>query len=174
VAAAATLDVLVATCIELGGSLPQEHRQAAWNVAMFRAAELGDPSLLAPAIEAAKQQSADPSHWRVVAQVLAGLAAATTSPEVTAVVRQHGAAASRLPETLHARLNAARTVRLAALSSVAAGLEAELNAAHDIPSIEGLGDKIVAAFKAGQLTVEQVTALTNLQDALCAAMERAA
>lgn len=174
VAAATTLDMLVATCIELGGSLPQEHRQAAWNVATFRAAELGDPSLLAPAIEAAKKQSADPSHWRVVAQVLAGLATAATAAEVAAVVRQHGAAASRLPEALHARLNAARTVRLAALSSVAAGLEAELNAAHDIPSIEGLGDKIVAAFKAGQLTVEQVTALTNLQDALCAAMERAA
>lgn len=171
-AATSAVDELVAAVLALAPSVAA-HRETAWGVAQARSAELGTGDLT-PRVQAAAAITKDPAAWTVVALVLAGLALATSKPEVGAVVRLHGAAVGKLPEALQVQLNAARTARLNALCDLAAGFEAELHAAGDIPTLEGIGDRIVDAFTAQRLTPDQMKKLADLQDRLCSGMERAA
>lgn len=172
IAAVATVDELVAVVLALAPTVAA-HREAARAIAQARSAELGTGDL-APRVQIAAGITKDPAAWTVVAQVLGGLALATDRKAVGDVVRMQGVAVGKLPEALQVQLNAARTARLNALSDLAAGFEAELNAAGDIPTLEGIGDRIVDAFQAGRLSAEQAKALADLQDRLCSGMERAA
>lgn len=169
-ASVASADELVAVVLALAPSV-SAHLEAAREVTRARASALGIADFGAR-ISAATAITKDPAAWTVVALVLAGLSLATTTREVADVVRAQGSAVGRLPEALQVQLNAARTARLAALTDLAAALEAELHAAHDIPALEAIGDRIVDAFQAQRITPEQMKALADLQDSLCSGMER--
>ena len=172
VAAAAGVDELVAVALALAPSVAA-HREAAWAVVQARSAELGSGDLT-PRVQAAAAITKDPAAWTVVALVLSGIALATDRKGVADVVRAQGTAVGKLPEALQVQLNAARTARLTELTDLAAGFEAELHAAADIPTIEAISDRVVDAFHAQRLTPDQLKALADLQDRLIGAMERAA
>lgn len=172
IAAVASDDELVAVVLALAPAVAA-HLDAAREVTRARASALGIADF-GTRISAATAITKDPAAWTVVALVLAGLALAADRKAVGDVVRMHGVAVGKLPDALQVQLNTARTARLTALTDLAAGFEAELNAAGDIPTLEGIGDRIVDAFQAGRLTAEQAKALADLQDRLCSGMERAA
>lgn len=169
-AGVASADELVAVVLALAPTVAA-HLDAAREVTRARAAALGITDFGAR-ISAATAITKDPGAWTVVALVLAGLSHATTTREVADVVRMQGVAVGKLPEALQVQLNAARTARLTALTDLAAALEAELHAAHDIPTLEAIGDRVVDAFQAGRITPDQMKALADLQDSLCSGMER--
>lgn len=184
-AAAATVDILIATHLELAPTVAQ-HAEAAKPIIRARAVALGTtPEDLGKHLAAASAISKDPAHWSVVATVLAGLHVAPTKADVNALVQSHGTAVTKLPAALKTSMNDARSARLAALArpaaaskpandDVAAAFEADLRAASDIPALEAVGDKITAAAKAGAITIEQAKGLATLQDTIATAMEREA
>lgn len=175
VAAAPTIDVLVATALELAPSVAS-CREAAWSSACARAAELGaDAETLTSGVTGARKISPDPAVWRTVAAFLGGLALATDRPAVDAVTKAQSAAVAALPDVLKAKMADAlkrRRAEVATPTTPAGKFEQQLRAAADIPALEAVGDAVATAYTLGEITADEVKALTKLQDELATAMER--
>lgn len=180
VAACVTSDELVAVRLALRPSLSALDKPAldqARDLTAARARELfGNTDDFNAAVAEAERVSKDPAHWSVVAEVLGGLAAASTVEATRAVVAQHAQATTALPEALKTKLSAVLRARRAALATppteVAAALEADLRAADGIPALDEVAEKIETAAKAGTITREQAGALARLYDLRVAELER--
>ena len=176
-AAAATIDILVATHLELAPTVAQ-HVEAVKPIVRARAGALGTtPEELGKLLTGASSITKEPQAWATVVKVLAGLAGATDRASVNAVAKQYGAAVGKLPEALKAQMNTARAARIAAVSppandDAAAQFEEEIKRAATIPDLEAVNDKITAAVKAGTVTHDQAKALVALYDKAATALER--
>lgn len=176
VAATASVDALVATCLELAPTVAA-HRDLAWAAARGRAIDLGETEeSFTEALKAAKAITREPSAWATVAAVTAGLDAAQNIEALKAVTQQHGAAVAKLPEALRAALNDRRKARRAAFAAepvpAAVMLEKLLRAAKTIPDVERVGEDISAAFESGAINADELTALAAVQDKVASDLER--
>lgn len=177
VAATASIDLLLATHLELAPSVAA-HQRAAGEMLAARAAALGaPPEELRRHLDAARGLSQDPAAWATVAAVLGGFAAAATKEAVGAVVRAHGAKVSSLPAPIKDRLNAARSERLGAITAgattdVAAEVEAAIRAARSIPALDALAERVEREHKAGRLTADQARALAKIHETAAMALEQ--
>jgi hypothetical protein len=176
-AAAATIDILVATHLELAPTVAQ-HVEAAKPIIRARAGALGTtPEELGKLLTGASSITKEPQAWATVVKVLAGLAGATDRASVNAVAKQYGAAVGKLPEALKAQMNTARAARIAVVSApanddAAAQFEEEIKRAATIPDLEAVNDRITAAVKAGTVTHDQAKTLVALYDKAATALER--
>lgn len=170
-----TIDVLVAATVELEPSV-STCKEAAWSVACARAAELGyDAEWLGSAYDKACAICPDPSAWRTVGAYLTALALSVDGAAVEKVTKDQAAALSKLPNELKTRMATAlkrRRQEVSIPNTPAGHLERQLRDAKDIPAIEAVGDIVTTAYTLGDITAEQVTSLTKLQNELALAMER--
>lgn len=180
VAACATSDELVAVRLALRPSLSALDKAAleqARDLTAARARDLfGNIDDFNGAVAAAEKVTREPAHWSVVAEVLAGLAAATALDATKSIVAKHAQATAALPEELKTKLSAVLRARRAALAAppvdAAAAIEADLRAADGIPALDDVVGKIETAAKAGTITREQAGALARLYDQRVAELER--
>lgn len=179
IAACASGDELVAARLALRHTL-----SAAGDVAAAEARKITadrakslfeDAEVFGAAVADAEKITKEPAHWTVVAEVLAGINAATTADATKAVVSKHAKSTAALPDALKARLSNALRTRRAALATpagVAAAIEEALRAADGIPALDEVAEKIEAAAKAGTVTREQAAALLGIYNARVAELER--
>jgi hypothetical protein len=129
------------------------------------------------ALKEAQALSQEAAHWSVMAEVLAGLAAAKTLDATKAVVAAHAKASMALPEAMRGRLTSALRATQKALSApaptdVAAALEAELLAAGDIAALDDVAAKIETAAQTRAVSADQAKALIDRYNNRVAEYER--
>ena len=129
------------------------------------------------ALKEAQALSQEAAHWSVMAEVLAGLAAAKTLDATKAVVAAHAKASMALPEALRKRLTSALRATQKALAApaptdMAARIEEDLRHAESIPDLDAIAARIETASKNGALSVDQAKSLVDLHNACVSAFER--
>lgn len=180
-AACATSAELIAVRLALGPSLrplSEAERAVGRSLTTEHAlAHFGNIEDFDAALKEAQALSQEAAHWSVMAEVLAGLAAAKTLDATKAVVAAHAKASMALPEALRKRLTSAlratqRALAAPAPTDVAAALEVELNAAADIAALDDVAAKIETAAHSRALTEAQAKALVDRYNARVAEYER--